>query len=108
MNTAPEVAVDRQECVASPAQEELFIPKRFAQIVARQANRMAVSAGSTEWTYAELDQRSNALAGQILECSDTNSESVALLMQHGARSIPKRASRLCNMLLGTIDDSLPS
>jgi len=78
MNTALEVAVDRQKSVANPAQEELSIPKRFAQIVARQANRMAVSAGSTEWTYAELDQRSNALATQILERSDTKSEPVAL------------------------------
>jgi len=87
MNTALEVAVDRQKSVANPAQEELSIPKRFAQIVARQANRMAVSAGSTEWTYAELDQRSNALATQILERSDTKSEPVALLMQHDAALI---------------------
>jgi hypothetical protein len=69
---------------------------------------MAVSAGSTEWTYAELDQGSNALAGQILECSDTNSEPVALLMHRGAPSISEGASRLRNMILGTFDDSLPS
>ena len=87
MNTASEVAVDRQESVARPAQEEQSVPNRFAQIVARHANRMAVSANRTEWTYAELDQRSNALASQILERSDANSEPVALLMEHGAALI---------------------
>jgi amino acid adenylation domain-containing protein len=84
MNTASEVAVDRQESVASPTDEEQSVPKRFAQIVARHAKRMAISANSTEWTYAELDQRSTALAGQILERADANSEPVALLMEHGA------------------------
>jgi non-ribosomal peptide synthetase component F len=63
---------------------EQSIPQRFAEIVARHANRTAISSGSTEWSYAELDQRSNALALQILERSDANSEPVALLMDHGA------------------------
>jgi non-ribosomal peptide synthetase component F len=76
MNTASEVAVDRQESVASPTDEEQSVPKRFAQIVARHAKRMAISANSTEWTYAELDQRSTALAGQIVERADANSEPV--------------------------------
>ena len=87
MNTAGEVAVDRRESVASSEEEEPSIPKRFAQVVARRANRIAVSANHTEWTYAELDQRSNALAGQILERSDANPEPVALLMEHGAALI---------------------
>jgi amino acid adenylation domain-containing protein len=84
MNTASEVAVDRQESVVSPAEEEQSIPKRFADIAAYHTNRIAVSANRTEWTYAELDQRSNALAGQILERAGANSEPVALLMEHGA------------------------
>ena len=67
MNIAGEVAVDRQKSVASLAEVEESIPKRFARIVARRANRMAVSTNGTEWTYTELDQRSNALAVQILE-----------------------------------------
>src|SRR3989442_4772478 len=87
MNSVSEVAVARQENVASSAEEEQSIPKRFAQIVARHANKMAVCADRTEWTYAELDQRSDALAGQILEHSDANSEPVALLMEHGATLI---------------------
>jgi amino acid adenylation domain-containing protein len=87
MNAASEVAVGRQERVACPAGEEQSIPKGFAQIVARHANRIAVSANHTEWTYAELDQRSNALAGQILERRGASSEPVALLMRHNAALI---------------------
>jgi amino acid adenylation domain-containing protein len=87
MNTVCEVVADRQESVARPAEVEQSIPKQFAQIVARHANQIAVSASHTEWTYAELDQRSNALAAQILEHSDAKSEPVALLMEHGAMLI---------------------
>ena len=85
MNIAGEVAVDRQKSVASLAEVEESIPKRFARIVARRANRMAVSTNGTEWTYTELDQRSNALAVQILErAGAASSQPVALLMEHGA------------------------
>src|SRR5215472_2653894 len=84
MNKASKVGADRQGSVASAAEVEESIPKRFARIVARHANKVAVRTNSTEWTYAELDQRSNALATQIFERSDSNSEPVALLMEHGA------------------------
>lgn len=76
--------VDRREDFAGPAEMEQSIPERFAQIAARYRNRIAISAGATEWTYAELDQRSDALAAQILERLDTKAEPVVLLMQHGA------------------------
>jgi amino acid adenylation domain-containing protein len=79
-----DVETDRPKNFARPAEVEQSIPQRFAEIVARHANRTAISSGSTEWSYAELDQRSNALALQILERSDANSEPVALLMDHGA------------------------
>jgi len=85
MNIAGEVAVDRQKSVASLAEVEESIPKRFARIVARHANRMAVSTNGTGWTYTELDQRSNALAVQILKrAGAASSQPVALLMEHGA------------------------
>ena len=85
MNIAGEVAVDRQKSVASLAEVEESIPKRFARIVARHTNRMAVSTNGTEWTYAELDQRSNALAVQILKrAGAASSQPVALLLEHGA------------------------
>lgn len=60
------------------------VPARFAQIAARHANRIAVSTAATQWTYQELDQRSNAVACRILEHADGASEPIALLMEHGA------------------------
>ena len=39
------------------------IPGRFAESAARHAGRIAVSAPGAEWTYAELDQRSDLIAG---------------------------------------------
>jgi amino acid adenylation domain-containing protein len=84
MNSASAATANRPEALIGPTEAEQSIPKRFAQMVARHANRMAVSANRTEWTYAELDQRSNALAGQILDRVNAKSEPVVLLMQHGA------------------------
>jgi len=84
MSSASASTANRSEAVPGPAEAEQSIPERFAQIVARHGDRIAVSARRTEWTYAELDQRSNAVAAQILERSDAKSEPVALLMQHDA------------------------
>jgi amino acid adenylation domain-containing protein len=87
MNSASAATANQPEALLGPAAVEQSIPERFAQIVAWHGDRIAVSADSTEWTYAELDQRSNALARQILERSRDRSEPVVLLMEHGARLI---------------------
>jgi len=84
MSSASAATANRPEALLGPAEVEQSIPERFAQIVAWHGDRIAVSARSTEWTYAELDQRSKRLAAQILEHSDVKSEPVALLMQHDA------------------------
>jgi len=63
------------------------IPGCFAQVVARHAARAAVSAPDAEWTYAELDRRSNFIAGKIAGRSGENSGPVVLLMEHSARLI---------------------
>jgi amino acid adenylation domain-containing protein len=60
------------------------IPTRFDRVASHFPEQTAISAPGAEWTYAELDHRSNALAVQILKSSDGNSEPVALLMDHGA------------------------
>ena len=60
------------------------ISGRFAQIAAHHADRIAVSVPGKEWTYAELDQRSNGLAARILDRLGKNSEPVVLLMEHDA------------------------
>lgn len=70
--------------MSSAAVTAQSIPARFAQIVARHPRRTAVSTPDTEWTYADLDARANALAGQILNRLGGKPEPVVLLMSHGA------------------------
>ena len=60
------------------------IPGRFAHTVARFAGRPAVSAPAGQWTYAELDRRSDYIAADILSRRGGLSEPVALLMEHDA------------------------
>lgn len=60
------------------------IPTRFAQIVARYPQRIAVSSADGQWTYAELDARANAVAAWILDRSGNKPEPVALFLSHGA------------------------
>ena len=60
------------------------ISGRFVRVASRFAGRTAISAPDAEWTYAELDQRSNFIAGEILNRRGGKSEPVALLMEHGA------------------------
>ena len=60
------------------------IPGCFAQVVARHAGRMAVSAPDAEWTYAELDRHSSFIAGEIASRSGESSGPVVLLMEHSA------------------------
>ena len=60
------------------------ISGRFAESAARHAGRIAVSTPGAEWTYAELDQRSNFIAGEILNRPGGTAGPVALLMEHGA------------------------
>lgn len=60
------------------------VPDRLAQTVAQYGDRIAVSAPAGEWTYQELDQRSDLIAFEIISRLGGNSESVALLMEHDA------------------------
>ncbi len=60
------------------------IPARFANAVAQFASRVAVSAPTGQWTYAELNRRSSLVASQILRQLGEASEPVALLMEHDA------------------------
>jgi amino acid adenylation domain-containing protein len=60
------------------------IPERFAQIAARHAGRIAVNAPGAKWTYAELDRRSDFIAGEIFNRLGETSGPVALLLEHDA------------------------
>src|SRR5437660_3264691 len=87
MNSASTTTVNRPEAFRESPEAEQSIPERFAQTVARYSDHIAVSANSAEWTYAELDERSNALAVQILERAGASRQPIALLMEHGAALI---------------------
>jgi non-ribosomal peptide synthetase component F len=53
-------------------------------VARHHAHRLAVSAPDAAWTYLELDQRSSALAGLVLERETKVDEPVALLLEHSA------------------------
>src|SRR5207302_10014786 len=87
MNSARAARTDWSDAFPESPEAEQSIPERFAQTVARYGDHIAVSANSAEWTYAELDERSNALAVQILDRAEAKRPPVALLMEHGAALI---------------------
>src|SRR5438477_8819971 len=87
MNSASAATANRSETFTESPEAEQSIPERFAQVVARHGDHIAVSANSAEWTYTELDERSNALAVEILERAGANRQPVVLLMEHGAALI---------------------
>src|SRR6266700_3607489 len=87
MNSASTATANQPEAFPESPEAEQSIPERFAQTVARYSGHIAVSANREEWTYAELDERSNALAVQILERPGANQQPIALLMEHGASLI---------------------
>jgi amino acid adenylation domain-containing protein/FkbM family methyltransferase len=56
------------------------IPSLFASAVRRFPGRIAVSCGGRSMTYRELDERSNHLAGRLIEAGVQREELVALLL----------------------------
>jgi amino acid adenylation domain-containing protein len=63
------------------------IPARFANIVAHHPDAVAVKTQSEQWTYAELEQRSNAIARQLGSKERGLGERIALLLDHDALMI---------------------
>lgn len=57
---------------------------RFADQVERHASRTALATPREEWSYAELDARSTAIASAIIARLGLGSAPVALLMDQGA------------------------
>jgi amino acid adenylation domain-containing protein len=74
--------LNQNNVAAVPARES--ISGRFARVAERHAKRTALSTPDGEWTYAELDERSNALAAHLLDRAGKSSAPIALLMEHGA------------------------
>jgi amino acid adenylation domain-containing protein len=64
------------------AELEHSIVSRFANVVARCASQTAVCGNGEEWTYAELDRRSNQVARAILDRTSPGLGCVAYLVDH--------------------------
>lgn len=60
------------------------VPARFRRVVSQFADRIAISALDVDWTYAELDRRSDFIAAEILHRAGPTPAAMALLMEHGA------------------------
>ncbi|MGH7991970.1 MAG: AMP-binding protein [Limisphaerales bacterium] len=60
------------------------VPGAFARAVSKFGPGIAISAPAGQWTYAELDQRSDGIAAKILERLGKDSALVALLLEHDA------------------------
>ena len=75
--------------MSSARQSEIdqSVPAVFARIAAQHSQSIAVKTNGTEWTYAELDQRSDALAASVLDRVEDDSKPIALLMEHGPHLI---------------------
>jgi non-ribosomal peptide synthetase component F len=78
------VEMNRPQDLPSVAETEQSIPERFTQIAARYPDQIAVSAGSTQWTYAELDAVSANCARSLQEKCQNAFAPVVLLMNHDA------------------------
>ena len=68
----------------NPAPFSESIPSRFDRVASRFPERTAISAPGAKWTYAELSQRANFIAGQLLNRLGDKSQPVALLMEYDA------------------------
>jgi amino acid adenylation domain-containing protein len=65
----------------------LPITARFAEQVRRAPEALAVCDGAMSWSYAELDQRANAIASAVVSGVAGTSRYVALLFDHDAMMI---------------------
>ncbi|UCE20074.1 MAG: AMP-binding protein [Gemmatimonadota bacterium] len=66
---------------------EQSVPERFAQIVRRYPDRVAVGSGSQSFTYRDLDKASDQVAQAVFGMGGTGAEPVALLLDHGPMPI---------------------
>ncbi|MCC7203678.1 MAG: AMP-binding protein [Phycisphaeraceae bacterium] len=65
-----------------PDGERLTIPSRFALIVRHFPDRTAIRTATDRWTYRELDDRSAAIAAQLLARGLSPSQPVAIFLDH--------------------------
>ena len=66
---------------------EQSIPQRFEQQVGRYPDRLAVKTRNHQLTYSELNMVANRVARALLAERGEGTESIALLLEHGASMI---------------------
>ncbi|MBZ9886025.1 AMP-binding protein [Mesorhizobium sp. CA10] len=64
------------------AELEETIPARFDRVVRSHASHVAIGGERQQWTYGEVDRRSNQLARAILERTQPGQGCVAYLVDH--------------------------
>lgn len=82
------------------AQVEESIPRLFEQQVLSHPHQPAVRAEGRELTYAELNDKANAIAAAVLEERGETSETIALFVEHDAAAIAAivgvlKAGKIC-------------
>jgi amino acid adenylation domain-containing protein len=66
---------------------EQTVPGRFAQVVRRFPDRVALTGKGRQWTYRELDGRANWIAHAIRQHSQPGSGCVAYLVDHSPEMV---------------------
>lgn len=75
---------------------ESTAPKRFAGIVEKYGDRLAIKASANEVTYGVLASRASAIAHRIQHHFGVVSEPVALLFRHGSECCISQFGVLCS------------
>ena len=66
---------------------EQSIVARFARQVRKAPEQLAVRSASCQWSYRELDERSDRIAQGIVRCCGRDEGHIALLLEHDAPMI---------------------
>lgn len=69
------------------AELEESIVARFDKVAARYAAQLALSGSGEEWTYAELDRRTNQIARAILDRTAPGPSCIAYLVGHSPNMV---------------------
>ncbi|MER7163438.1 AMP-binding protein, partial [Streptomyces lydicus] len=71
--------------MADPGREPLDALVRFRQAVRAHPDRIAVRAGEEALTFAELDRRTGALAGELASLGVARGDRIGVALGRGTR-----------------------
>jgi amino acid adenylation domain-containing protein len=69
------------------AETDQSLPDRFAKMVSRHPDQLAVKSPEAELSYRELDNSANCLAHALIERLGHAAEPVGVMVQHGVRAV---------------------